>query len=193
MTKGTQKQSFVKEVTSVEARDSGAGSELGESLMAEVMSKPSMAERLRHAESKPIDGVIIGRLVEITDPSQVLVSYPGAPEDIPVPAVNTAKIAAEDAGRQVALSFIGGNAAQPVILGLVQNPDTRAERMASGSLDVQVDGETLTLTADREIVLRCGKSSVTLTRAGKIILKGEYLSSHSKGVNRIKGGSVQVN
>ncbi|MEW5071937.1 hypothetical protein AB1P14_09365, partial [Pseudomonas aeruginosa] len=38
-----------------------------------------------------------------------------------------------------------------------------------------------------------GKASITLTRAGKVIIRGAYLSSRSTGVNRIKGGSVQIN
>ena len=51
----------------------------------------------------------------------------------------------------------------------------------------------LELTAEREIVLRCGKASITLTRAGKILLRGAYIFSRSTGVNKIKGGSVQLN
>jgi hypothetical protein len=47
--------------------------------------------------------------------------------------------------------------------------------------------------AAEELVLRCGDASITLTRAGKIILRGTYLLSRSSGVNRIKGGSVQIN
>ena len=42
-------------------------------------------------------------------------------------------------------------------------------------------------------MLRCGKASITLTREGKVLIKGAYLSSRSSGVNRIKGGSVQIN
>jgi hypothetical protein len=60
-------------------------------------------------------------------------------------------------------------------------------------IEVQRDGEQLTLTAQREIVLRCGNASITLTRAGKILIQGTYLLSRSSGVNRIKGGSVQIN
>jgi hypothetical protein len=60
-------------------------------------------------------------------------------------------------------------------------------------LKVDIDGEAVTLTAEKEIVLRCGKASLTLTRAGKILLRGAYLLSRSSGVNRIKGGSVQIN
>ena len=56
-----------------------------------------------------------------------------------------------------------------------------------------IDGERLEFSAEREIVLRCGKASITLTREGKVLIKGAYLSSRSSGVNRIKGGSVQIN
>lgn len=59
--------------------------------------------------------------------------------------------------------------------------------------EVEVDGRRIVFTAKDEIVLRCGKSSITLTRAGKIIISGEYVVSRSSGVNRIRGGSVQIN
>lgn len=55
------------------------------------------------------------------------------------------------------------------------------------------DGERLVLKAEREIVLQCGKASITLTRAGKVIIRGAYVLSRSSGVNRIVGGSVQIN
>ena len=42
-------------------------------------------------------------------------------------------------------------------------------------------------------VLVRGKASITLTREGKVLIRGTYLSSRSSGVNRIKGGSVQIN
>ena len=61
-----------------------------------------------------------------------------------------------------------------------------------GGARVEIDGETLTLSAEREIVLRCGKASLTLTRAGKVLIRGAYLLSRSSGANRIKGGSVQI-
>ena len=61
------------------------------------------------------------------------------------------------------------------------------------ALQAKLDGEQVTLSAEKEIVLKCGKSSITLTKAGKIIIRGEYVLSRSSGVNKIKGGSVQIN
>ena len=59
--------------------------------------------------------------------------------------------------------------------------------------DVTVDGKTITFDAKEQIVLRCGKSSITLTRSGKVLIRGAYLLNRSSGVNKIKGGSVQIN
>jgi hypothetical protein len=67
------------------------------------------------------------------------------------------------------------------------------EPEAPGAVTSDSVPERLVITAEREIVLQVGKASITLTRSGKIILRGTYLSSRSSGVNRIKGGSVQIN
>jgi hypothetical protein len=103
-------------------------------------------------------------------------------------------------GREVALLFEAGNPRKPIIMGLIQHPEklpaSAAEgirREAGNPVDAEVDGERLLFTAKKEIVLRCGKASITLTRAGKILIRGAYLLSRSSGVNRIKGGSVQIN
>ena len=58
---------------------------------------------------------------------------------------------------------------------------------------IQVDGKRVVIEGQEEIVLSCGESSITLTKAGKILIRGKYLVSRSSGVNRILGGSVQVN
>ena len=78
---------------------------------------------------------------------------------------------------------------RPIVIGLVQSPVALATQPAV----VTLDGDQVTLAAEREIVLRCGHASITLTRAGKILIRGKYLLSRSSGVNRIKGGSVQIN
>lgn len=56
-----------------------------------------------------------------------------------------------------------------------------------------IDGNRVVLEGKEEIVLKCGDASITLTKAGKILIRGKYLLNRSSGVNRIMGGSVQVN
>lgn len=56
-----------------------------------------------------------------------------------------------------------------------------------------VDGSEVVLEVQDEIVLRCGKASITLRRNGRIVIRGTYVENRAEGVNRIKGGSVQIN
>jgi hypothetical protein len=91
-----------------------------------------------------------------------------------------------DQGAAVALMFELGDLGRPCVLG----------RMADGAApDVAItrDGDRLVLRAEQEIVLQCGDASITLTRAGKVLIRGAYVLSASTGVHRILGGSVEIN
>jgi hypothetical protein len=138
-----------------------------------------------------LDGVVIGILTGLNHQSIPLVVYPGNPNSESTPAKSTIQFSEADFGCEVALLFENGDPKKPMVIGRIQHP----ERKDSDNLEqtAEIDGERLVLSAEREIVLRCGKSSITLTRSGKIILRGNYLLSRSSGVNRIKGGSVQIN
>ena len=85
-------------------------------------------------------------------------------------------------GSQVALVFEQGDVTRPVVIGRFQAPSSKT------SLP-----ERIQLAAGREVVLRTGKASITLHADGTVTLSGEYVISRAKGVNRIKGGSVQIN
>jgi hypothetical protein len=41
--------------------------------------------------------------------------------------------------------------------------------------------------------LRCGEASISLSRDGKVVIRGRHIVSHASGVNRIRGGSVELN
>lgn len=141
-----------------------------------------------------IDGVVIGLLVGFDDSGYPLVTYPGNDSDAGTPARSTTDLGAEDIGRELALMFENGDPAYPLVLGRMHCPEYRpAGAPARGGVIAESDGKRLELRADQEIVLRCGRASITLTRAGKILLRGAYLLSRSSGVNRVKGGSVQIN
>ena len=85
--------------------------------------------------------------------------------------------------------FERGDADKPIIIGLLR--PSAADRTVVP--DITLDGERLVLSADRELVLRCGDATIILTRAGKVLIRGSYLLTRSSGVNRIKGGAVQIN
>jgi hypothetical protein len=107
-----------------------------------------------------------------------------------LPARSTTPLTEKNLGGEVVLAFEAGNLIKPIILGCVQIQTTQAQMP---SVKVSLDGVQMVLTAEQELVLRCGKASITLTRAGKVLIHGEYVLNASAGVNRIRGGTVQIN
>lgn len=145
-----------------------------------------------------VDGVVIGRLVGLDQGADVLVDWPGCPVSGGQKARVMTSIAPNDVGRGVALLFEGGDPAKPVVMGLLFQGHHAAVagptiEFSPDGAEAIVDGERVVISAEKDIVLQCGKASITLTRAGKIILRGEYVSSRASGVHRIQGGSVQIN
>ncbi|OLU20904.1 MULTISPECIES: DUF6484 domain-containing protein [unclassified Pseudomonas] len=141
------------------------------------------------AAATRLDGVVIGVLLDVPQAASPVVAFAGCPSETGIAATTTTALSREDIGAQVALMFVAGDPAQPLVIGRIQ----RLPQAPAAVAVAHLDGERLEFSAEREIVLRCGKASITLTREGKVLIKGAYLSSRSSGVNRIKGGSVQIN
>ncbi len=144
------------------------------------------------ASERKISGVVIGVLLGFSDSSRPLVAFSGNKSETGIEANTTSTLSSDDVGKKVALLFESGDPACPIVIGRIQHPEEIIEPKRTNTT-VDMDGERLEFSAEKEIVLRCGKASITLTKAGKIILRGTYLVSRSSGVNRIKGGSVHVN
>jgi hypothetical protein len=99
--------------------------------------------------------------------------------------------------KKVLLVFDNDELEMPIIVDTLHSKiDNEPEPLGMPSEtvdDVVVDGKKITFKAVEEITLKCGKATIQLTKAGKIIIRGAYLFNRSSGVNRIKGGSVQIN
>lgn len=143
------------------------------------------AERL--AESR-LPSVIVGRIAALQESGVPLVDFPGNASGKLVPAQALVPVTAADTGRNVALTFEDGESSLPIVVGLFQTPGAIAPQR-----EIRVDEETLVLSAKKEVVIQCGRSSITLTSTGKVLIQGEYVSSRSSGVNKIRGGSIQLN
>jgi len=172
------------------------GDEGGEALIELLLAEQAAREADSPAPEPPprIDGVVVGRILSFDPSGTPLVTFPGAREE-GIAARALASIGPEHTGREVALMFEGGDPARPLIMGPMHTPGARrpAEAASPRRPEVESDGDRLELTAEKEIVLRCGDASITLTRAGKILIKGAYVLSRSSGVHRIQGGSVEIN
>ena len=139
-----------------------------------------------------IDGAVVGTLVGFRDGGAIaLVTYREQPAAVPARA--TIDLYGPHVGRQVVLMFDEGDPRRPIVVGCLREPDALALPAGPEHVEIDADGRRLVVSAKERIVLRCGKASITLTREGKLILQGEYVSNHSSGVLRLKGGSVQIN
>ena len=85
------------------------------------------------------------------------------------------------AGREAAVVALEGGGV--LLLGLLDPPPVIAE----------TDGQRLVVEAGREVVLRCGKASLTLTADGRVTIRGAEILSRASGANRVQGGSIQLN
>lgn len=163
-----------------------------------------MAENIQELKpAEPIAGVRVGTITEIID-GQPLVDFPeNSSGPIPARYTSSQKLLllqqAASSKREVLLVFENNDPERPIIIDTLHSlideitESPPIELQTDESKDMTVDGKRITFNAKEQIELRCGKASIILTRAGKIIIRGAYLLNRSSGVNRIKGGSVQIN
>ena len=95
--------------------------------------------------------------------------------------------------RQVLVLFEKGDRKLPIIVGVIAASSTSAYLEAARPQTARIDGKRVVLDAAEEIVLQCGKGSLTLTADGRIVLKGTDIVSRALRTNKIKGGSVNIN
>jgi hypothetical protein len=136
--------------------------------------KSSRTKRVEAAARAAPAAVVIGSFTGLAMDGAPLVDFPDNPAGGPVRALATASYDMVAPGAAVALMFMNGDPAQPLVIGLVSPP---------GSLAVPAT----------ELVLQCGRASIVLTSAGKVLIRGTYVSSRSSGMQRITGASVQIN
>lgn len=134
-----------------------------------------------------LDGVVIGIFLGFTDDSPLVV-FPGNPEETALPARSLVELTSGMLGSEVALMFEAGNVRRPLILGRIIEP-----RLKASASQVIRDGETVKVTADERLELRCGKASIIMEKDGHVTIRGTYLVSHASATNRIRGGSVNLN
>ena len=155
---------------------------------------PTLDETMPPCSSPAAGSVSIGTVIGFGGHSaNPLVAFWNKAQIVTMPARSVIDLHTDDIGHKVVLSFEDADVSRPIVIGLLRQADARKMQDRQSHVDIQADGERVVLTAKTEIVLRCGAASITLTRAGKVLISGESISTRARGVNRIMGGSVQLN
>jgi hypothetical protein len=153
----------------------------------------SVRREADEADASAWGGVpVTGVLVALADAVTPLVVWEreGQPA---IAARTTVDLLPEHVGCEVLMVFERGDLSRPIVVGRLRKTSAWPTKEAPPQVEVDADGRRLSLSVKEQLVLRCGQASITLTAAGKVLIQGTYVSSRSSGVNRIKGGSVQIN
>ncbi len=147
--------------------------------------------------------VCVGHIIQITDEGQPLVDFRGNEVGlVPARSIIDEPFKCDShsvVGIPVLLVFENGDPTLPIIVGFIRDtfvhpaPSEEVSFPIERPLDISVDDRKMLIEAKEEILLRCGKSSMTVKKDGKILLKGTQILSRASGTNKIKGASVRIN
>jgi hypothetical protein len=190
------------------SKEDAIDQELSHEVEARESESTSLEELLeRHRpllveeEARRADGPLLGEVLEVRSldfPGRVLVRWLDEldrPQERWLLRLRGFRLCAGD---QVLLSK-PDNWGGWVVTGAIERgvPEEEVRELdveaAKEALDLRVDGRRVELEGHDEVVLRCGLSSITLRRNGRVVIQGTQIETSARGANRIKGGSVEIN
>lgn len=146
-----------------------------------------------------VSGIVVGVVEGVSDDGRPLVCWGrGRRSARPVRAVwmRTPPEWSNCKGVRAVLGFEDGDQSKPILLGLLDSPPTEREEVQTDDDAGAITEEkpkVLRIESEQELILECGKAKIALRADGRVVILGGYVLSRSKGVNKIKGGSVQIN
>ena len=158
-----------------------------------ALKKRTTATNTRIDEPARITGNRVGRLVGWADDGAPLVEFDGSAGGVAARALaNLRRSLARGSGSpglELLLAFDRERADRPIVVGILGE----GTQSASPAFEAVVDGKRVVIEGQDEIVLKCGQASITLRRNGRLVVRGTYVETRANGVNRIRGGTVEIN
>jgi Domain of unknown function (DUF6484) len=159
------------------------------SLLASLLAAPP-----RNEPGARIEGVVIGELLALADEGATpLVRFAGQAGAGAVRARAGVDLHGVHVGGAVVILCEQGDPLRPIVVGTLRDRNGWPLDKGQAQVEVDVDGDRMVVSAREQLVLRCGKARITLTKAGKVLIEGTYVSSRSSGMNRVKGAAIQLN
>lgn len=171
--------------TTVGVRATGARPSSGESKRtiapARKTAKRTARRIVQPAPSLPVE---VGRVIQV-DERAVLVEVASRG---PQPRTASSVVAHGDlqAGDRVVVVALAGAPAELVILGRLFDAQAPAR-------DVRINGRKVSVEANTELVLKCASATIRIAHDGLVAVRGDRVVTQASGVNRIRGGSVEIN
>lgn len=132
-----------------------------------------------------------GRLVGFADGGRTpLVTLAGP---IACRAETTVDLHGAHIGHDVVALVEAGAEPKILVIGVVRRDESTLLRDLPARVDLSADGERMTVEARNQLVLRCGRASLTLHADGRVEVRGDTIVSQAVGANHVRGGSVQLN
>lgn len=146
-------------------------------------------------------GAVVGRVASFRA-GEVQVEVPGSAAPVPArvaSSLDDASLEAAARERQEAVLLLeGGDPSRPIVVALLRSRTPLvdailAEPLPDAEKIARVDGRRVVVEGKDEVVLRCGRASLTLQRDGKVVLRGVNVVSQAEQVHKVRGGKVQIN
>lgn len=180
-----------------EAAPSGQGAAAEPAAAAPSPIDALLTAPARHAAGErqagsAVPGVVRATIVGVGDDGRPLVTWPGAREPVVAEPVWMSEPPpwSDCAGLAAAIGFEEGDSARPLLLGLLGTPPGRRDEDATASTDPP---RSRRIEGGEELILQCGDAKIVLRADGTVTILGAKVVSRARGVNKIKGGSVQIN
>ena len=151
------------------------------------LGRLSLRDRPTNLGNEPI----LARLAAVGPNGDPWITCPGKNQK-PRRAFTTVPLGPASVGREV-LAICAGSARVPVVVGLLIAPGDVPIPADAPSVELLLNRERIVLTARQEVVLTCGRASITLSADGKVVVRGADIVSSAGRVNRIRGGAVKIN
>lgn len=78
------------------------------------------------------------------------------------------------------------------VIGKFMSVDAQGEKKEETDV-ISIRKKNIEIVADSQLTIKCGQGALTITEDGTIVIRGARILSRSRGVNKIKGASVQIN
>lgn len=169
-----------------------AGAHQPDEAVAPEQTLDHLLRRSRHPVApKRADGMAIGRLSQVDETGDIRVDIDAfGLASLHARAMIT--LTGEHVGQPVVLGFESSDPQRPIVLGLLLTPVEQVSPDPA-SPGVHRVRRRCVVNAEEELELRCGDAVILLEADGHITIRGVSITSHASAVQRLRGGSVQIN